>query len=238
MGQKVVNARAVLLVALACIAQSAWPHEGHSHEHGTPSTAAATSRPVRLTDTQLLDQDGRKLRLASDAVAGKLVVVTFVYTHCTDTCPMVSHTFSQVQEKLGALMEDRVRLLSLTVDPARDTPARLKEYAAAFHPKRGWLWLTGDVTHVAAAQRAFGVTIRNPENHPAQILVGDPKSGHWTRIYEVDQPQQVLAKLDELLAAQSADKHAARDGTARERCNGHAHSARAPAKPGCVAQPG
>jgi len=234
------NARAVLLMALACIAQIAWSHEGHMHQHGAqaPAEAAAMTRPVKLTETQLLDQDGRKLRLASDAVAGKVVVVSFVYTNCADTCPMVSHTFSQVQEQLGALMEDRVRLLSLTVDPARDTPERLKEYAASFHPQRGWLWLTGQPANVTAAQRAFGVTIRNPENHPAQILVGDPKSGRWTRIYEVDRPQQVLEKVNELLAAQHADKQAALDGTAREQCTAHPHSAGVQAKPGCVAQPG
>jgi protein SCO1/2 len=151
---------------------------------------------------------------------------------------MVSHTLSQVQEKLGALMEDRVRLLSLTVDPARDTPARLKEYAASFNPKRGWLWLTGAPANVTAAQQAFGVTIRNPEMHPAQILVGDPKSGRWTRLYDIDKPQEVLAKVHELLAAQHADNAAAQDGTAREKCNRHSHHADAQAKTaGCVAQP-
>jgi protein SCO1/2 len=217
MKHKKITARAALLVVLACVAQIAWSHEGHMHEHGAqaPAAAPAMTRPVKLSETQLLDQDGHKLRLASDAVGGKVVVVTFVYTNCADTCPMVSHTFSQIQEQLGALMEDRVRLLSLTVDPARDTPARLKEYAANFNPKRGWLWLTGEQANVTAAQQAFGITIRNPENHPAQILVGDPKSGRWTRIYEVDQPQQVLAKVNELLAAQRADKHAAQDGLAR-----------------------
>jgi protein SCO1/2 len=238
MKQMTLTARAALLVAIACFASIAWPHEGHSHDHGTQSAAPATSRPVKLTDTQLLDQDGHKLRLASDAVAGKVVVVTFVYTNCTDTCSMVSQTFSQVQEQLGALMEDRVRLLSLTVDPARDTPARLKEYAANFNPKRGWLWLTGEQANVTAAQQGFGVTIRNPENHPAQILIGDSKSGRWTRLYDVDQPQQVLAKVNEFLAARTAEKQAARDGTAQEQCNPRPHSAGVQTKPGCVARPG
>ena len=225
MKHKTFNTRAAMLAVLACLASTAWSHEGHSHEHGTQPAAAAMTRPVKLTETQLLDQDGHKLRLASDAVAGKVVVVTFVYTNCTDTCPMVSQTFAQVQEQLGALMEDRVRLLSLTVDPARDTPARLKEYAASFQPKRGWLWLTGEQAKVTEAQHAFGVTIRNPENHPAQILVGDPKSGRWTRLYDIDQPRQVIAKVKEFLAARDAEKQAAHDGTALGQCQEHPHSA-------------
>jgi protein SCO1/2 len=230
------------LMALVLLAPAAWPHEGHvhgGHDAQAPSQSpAATSRPVKLTETQLLDQDGRKLRLASDAVANKIVVVSFVYTNCTDICPMVSQTFSQVQEKLGALMESRVRLLSVTVDPKRDTPAVLKEYASHFAPKAGWLWLTGDQTNVTAAHQAFGVTIRNPENHPGQIVIGDPKTGRWTRLYDIDKPQEVLAKVNELLASQRAEKAAANDGTAREQCSGQAHQAHAQARPGCVAQPG
>jgi protein SCO1/2 len=131
-----------------------------------------------------------------------------------------------------------VRLLSVTVDPKRDTPAVLKEYASHFAPKAGWLWLTGEQANVNAAHQAFGVTIRNPENHPGQIVIGDPKTGRWTRLYDIDKPEEVLAKVNELLATQRAEKAAANDGTSREQCNRHAHDAHALAKPGCIAQPG
>jgi protein SCO1/2 len=196
-------------------------------------------KPVKPADTLLVDQDNRKLRLASDALADKVVVVSFVYTNCTDVCPMVSHTFSKLQASLAPLMEKKVRLVSLTVDPARDTPARLAEYAAHFEPKPGWLWLTGDVSNVAQALQSFGIHITKPENHPAQILVGDAKSGRWTRFYDIDKPQQVLAKVDELLAAQRATPSAADASARREPCTPGQPQAAAPgAKPGCVAQPG
>lgn len=221
------------LAAVACIlvmlalASAAWAHGGNAH--GAPAKAAAapaaSGRPVKLADTLLRDQDGRALRLASDAVGDKVVVVTFVYTHCTDICPLVSRTFARLQDQLGVLLESRVRLISLTVDPARDTPSRLKDYASLFGAKPGWLWLTGGRGDVAAALQGFGVHVADPANHPAQILVGDPRQGRWTRLYDTDDAQSVLAKVTELLAAST--------------CITGARGAPAgAASPGCVAQPG
>lgn len=212
------TAAAVMMLA----AQDTWSHDTHAH-HAKPA-APAMGKQVKLGDVQLQDQDGRKLRLASDVVGDKLVVVTFVFTNCTDTCPTVSHTFAQVQEKLGPLMEQRVRLVSLSVDPARDTPARLKEYAALFDAKPGWLWLTGEPARVSAALQGFGVTVQRPEMHPAQVLIGDPRTNRWTRLYTVDNAQQIVAKVHELLASPCTPAPSQAGAGA--------------AKPGCGSQPG
>jgi protein SCO1/2 len=228
-----------LMLALAISMPRAWSHD-HHEGHSSPPPASLAGNPVRPTDDAvLIDQDGRKLRLKSDALADRIVVVSFVYTNCTDICPMVSHTFALLQESLAPLMDKKVRLVSLTVDPVRDTPARFKEYSEHFAPKAGWLWLTGDISNVAAALQSFGIHITNPENHPGQILVGDAKSGRWTRLYDIDKPQQVLAKVDELLAAQRASKSAEDEGAKREPCTRKPSPAAASgAKPGCAAQPG
>jgi protein SCO1/2 len=230
-------ATAALLLATGVLAPCAWSHGGHEHDrHGAP--AAGGGKSVKLTDTVLVDQDGRKRRLASDAVGDKLVVVTFVFTNCTDTCPMVSHTFSQVQEKLGPLMEQKVRLISLTIDPARDTPQRLKSYGAQFGAGAGWLWLTGERGAVTAALRDFGIRVASVENHPSQILVGDPRNGRWTRLYDIDNAQQVLASVAELLAARGPERHGANGDVRRENCARQLQAVAAAGEPGCVAQPG
>ncbi|MEJ8834924.1 SCO family protein [Ramlibacter sp. AN1133] len=238
--KRTLGCTALMLGLVLCMPR-AWSHgDGHEGHHAARPQAAVSGKPVKPTDAAVLvDQDGRKLRLASDALADKIVVVSFVYTNCTDICPMVSHTFAQLQQSLAPLMEKKVRLVSLTVDPVRDTPARLKEYSEHFAPKAGWLWLTGDVSNVAQALQAFGIHITRPENHPGQILIGDAKSGRWTRLYDIDKPQQVLAKVDELLAAQRAEKAASDSGGKREPCTGTTpQAASAGGKPGCVAQPG
>jgi protein SCO1/2 len=194
-------ARTMLSLACALFACDGRSHQGHAHgDHG--SAAAADVKVVKIADTMVVDQDGRKLRLA-DVVADKLVVVTFVFTHCVDTCPVVSHTFSQVQQLLGPLMDKRVRLLSLTVDPARDTPARLKSYSSQFFAGPGWLWLTGEQPAVTSALQGFGVHVTNPENHPILVLVGDARSGRWTRLHDIDNARKIVETVGEHLAAQS-----------------------------------
>jgi len=192
---------AASLVAGGLLAPAASAHEAHHPAAAKPAPVAQATL-VKLADTPLLDQDGRTLRLASDVVGDKLVVVSFVFTHCADSCPMVSHTFSEVQQQLGSLVGDRVRLVSLTVDPARDTPQRLKSYAASYDPKPGWLWLTGEPANVTAALKSFGVHVTQAEMHPNVIVVGDLRTGRWTRVYDMESAQKVVARVKEHLARQ------------------------------------
>jgi len=206
--------------------------------HGAQAPAAAAApAAVKLADVVLLDQDARRMRLA-DAVGDKVVAVTFVYTNCADTCPMVSHTFSQLQEKLGTSMDSRVRLLSLTIDPARDTPERLKAYSANFNAGPGWLWLTGQAAAVTSALNGFGVHIKNVENHPSLVVVGDPRTGRWMRLYDIDKPDQIAAKLNELLAARTAGTTKRGATVPHAQCaNAERPDGAASSKSDCVPQP-
>jgi protein SCO1/2 len=206
-------ASAALLAMAILPAGLAWSageqmHGGHDHSHHMSSAAPEVQQgaPLRLPDTVLTDQDGRQQRLLSDVVADKVVIVSFLYTNCTAVCPIVSHTFSQLQDQLGGLFDTRVRLVSLTVDPLHDTPGTLKTYSALHGARPGWLWLTGSAANVSAALRGFGAYSANFENHPAVVLVGDGRSGKWTRLYDIDDPQLLLAKARQYLAARGQDK--------------------------------
>ena len=75
---------------------------------------------------------------------GKVVAVTFIFTMCTDTCPVLTPMMSFVQDRLGADFGSKIAFVSITVDPERDTPEVLKEYAQAFGANlAGWCFLTG-----------------------------------------------------------------------------------------------
>lgn len=182
-------------------ARPAGQDHSHHHMHDAAPAAQPSGAKVKLQDTQLTDQDGRQLRLLSDVVGDKVVLVSFVYTHCTTVCPVVSHVFSQVQAQLGDQLERQVRLVSLTVDPARDTPSRLKAYSAQYGTRTGWLWLTGAPPDVTAALKGFGTYTANFENHPALVMVGDGRTGQWTRIYGFEDPVVLVAKVRATLKA-------------------------------------
>lgn len=91
---------------------------------------------------------------------GKVVAVTFIYASCPDTCPLLTDKMAAVKDELGASFGTEIAFVSITTDPARDTPAALRDYARAFGADvPGWWFLTGTSSEIAEVARAFGVAI-------------------------------------------------------------------------------
>ena len=108
----------------------------------------------------LTDQNGQLFN--SKAALGKLVVVNFIYTSCPDVCPLFTAKMALIQRSLAAERNDRYLLLSISTDPKRDTPAKLKAYADAFKADhRRWHFLTGSVKTLAPVWQAFGVHVKD-----------------------------------------------------------------------------
>jgi protein SCO1/2 len=133
-----------LLLGLALAACSAGPEE-------PPLKGAAIGGPFTLTD-----QDGRT---ATDRqFAGRYRIVYFGFTHCPDVCPTDLAAIGQALrqfEKSDPARAAKIVPIFVSVDPERDTPAVLKDYVAAFHPRL--IGLTGTPQQVAAAAKAFGI---------------------------------------------------------------------------------
>lgn len=105
---------------------------------------------------RLVDQDGEELSLSD--LRGKTLLVDFVYTHCPGPCPILTGTHVAAQESLPEALRERIRFVSISLDPERDTPQALRAYAEA----RGadlssWSFLTGDPEAVDAVLSAYGV---------------------------------------------------------------------------------
>jgi protein SCO1/2 len=200
------NVFGAVWVASLSLTPVAAQHDDHSHHEHPP--AAAETRPVvaqgariTLADVALLDQDGRSLSLKNDAIGGRIVVVNFAYTTCTTICPVTSALMAQVQGRLAARLGRDVGLLTVTVDPLRDTPARLKAYAERVGAGPGWRWLTGAKPQVDEVLKAFGAYSANFVDHPPLVLVGDASTGHWLRFYGFPTPDQLVAAVEQLSLA-------------------------------------
>jgi protein SCO1/2 len=123
-------------------------------------------------------QDGTPVSLAD--LRGKVVAVTFIYTLCTDTCPVLTPMMSFVQDRLGPDFGTKVAFVSITVDPERDTPAVLKEYARAFGADLGgWAFLTGAPKTIREVTRRYGVFAAQAANgdldHSFLTSIVDPR---------------------------------------------------------------
>jgi protein SCO1/2 len=163
--------------------------------------ADAPSVKVRLLDLPLSDQDGHSLRFASEAVGKSVVAINFVYTSCTTLCPLTSATFKNVQSRLKNRLGKDVRLISMSLDPVTDTPARLKAYAARYKAGPGWLWLTGEPGNMKQVLTGLGAYTASIQEHPPQVLVGDGASGQWTRFNTLPGPDRIRAAVEQYLKA-------------------------------------
>lgn len=130
-------------------------------------------------DFHLTDPTGKPRSLAD--FRGKVVVVFFGYTHCPDVCPTTLSEMAAVMKRLGK-DADRVQVLFITLDPARDTPAVLARYVPSFNP--GFLGLYGDEAATRDTAREFKVFYQKRESpsrvgytldHAANTFVFDPK---------------------------------------------------------------
>ena len=104
----------------------------------------------------LTSQDGAQVSLAD--LRGRVAAVTFIFTRCTATCPVLTPMMSLVQERLGRDFGSKIAFASITVDPEHDTPEMLKLYAQAYGADvPGWSFLTGPPPVIADLTRRYGV---------------------------------------------------------------------------------
>jgi protein SCO1 len=176
-----------LLAGLAALAGgmgAARAHQGHAHG---PAAAAADARPpawstLSVPEASLIDHDGRVRRLRSELVGERIVVADFIFTSCTAVCPLMSASMAQLQARLGSRLGREVVMLSLSVDPLRDTPARLRQQRERFQAGPQWHWLTGAKPQVDALLRALGAYAARPDDHAPQVLIADPLAARALRL--------------------------------------------------------
>ena len=189
---------ATLLVMPSIGAADEDPHAKHRAMMKQKSDPIAETADIDLRDRLLVDQDGQELMFVSDVIGDNIVVMDFVYTTCTTICPVLSALFTQVQGKLGDAVGDEVTLVSMSVDPVRDTPQRLKAYSAKHRAGNGWLWLTGSKGEVEDVLIGLGAYTSNFEDHPSMVLIGDGRTGEWKRLFGFPNPDRVVQIVNDL----------------------------------------
>jgi protein SCO1/2 len=146
--------RAALALAVAILAtlMVSGPREaphGVSEEQPLPKIAPAP-------EFALTSQDGQRIALAD--LRGKVVAVTFIFTLCSATCPVLTPMMSLVQDRLGPDFGTKVAFVSITIDPERDTSDVLKLYAQMHGADvPGWSFLTGEASVIQDLTRRYGV---------------------------------------------------------------------------------
>lgn len=181
---------------------------------GAPALVGTDLGARPAPDFALTDHRGRTVRLSD--FRGKAVALTFIYTNCPDVCPLTTENLRTAYELLPAATRDDVRLVAVTLDPARDTPQALREYSAVHRlaDNPHWFALRGDPPTLERVWRDYGVYPGT--DHAAHGSYGTPAvgggEGHTDALYLIDPagrervfmrsaatPQEIAANLAALL---------------------------------------
>jgi protein SCO1 len=203
-----LTAAGCTLLAIGALAHAgARPASGQGASVRAGASAAAPSADairrnlveVAIPELKMVRQDGAQVSLDKELNDGRPVVLSFVYTSCTTICPISSQEFSLLQERLGKDRE-RVHLVSISIDPEQDTPARLREYARHFRAGKEWDYYTGDAAASVKAQLAFGVYRGDKMGHIPVTLLRTAPGNQWVRLDGFATAEQMYAELQGLLA--------------------------------------
>ncbi len=183
---------------------------GNAHAHHAASGNADVQRSEAeyvIPDVTLVRDDGKSVALSAELDDGRPVALNFIYTSCTTICPLSSQVFEQFQVELGAGRDD-VHLVSISIDPEQDTPARLHAYGALFHAQRGWDHYSGSLASVLAVQKAFNAYRGDKMSHSPLTLLRAGPGRPWIRL-------DGFARADDLMTERKSWKAAAASLVAR-----------------------
>lgn len=170
-----------------------------------PDPESVAFTPFPAPDFLLTDQDAQPFGLSS--LRGKAILLDFIFTQCPGPCPMLSTKFSHVQRRLGERLGSQVMLVSVTIDPRRDTPEVLKAYAERYRADlSGWKFLTGAPHEILLVATEYGAEYRGGSagivDHRLLTYVID-RDGLVVRVFDgVNHTvEELLAALEQVLAA-------------------------------------
>lgn len=171
-----------------------------------PARAAAQTQQSRqqaaqkyFTDVELVNQNGEKMRLYSDLLKDKVVVINFFFATCQGSCLPMNRNMQKVQDVFGDHLGKDAYLISISVDPTVDTPARLKEYAAKIGARPGWYFITGDKENVAFALKKLGQYVENREDHTNIVLIGNERTGLWKKAFGLAKSEEFNKVVESVL---------------------------------------
>jgi cytochrome oxidase Cu insertion factor (SCO1/SenC/PrrC family) len=163
------------------------------------SSPPDTPAKRRFSGVGLIDQNGQERDLYTDLMAGKTVVVNFVFSSCQGAClPMLS-TFAQIQAEFAGRVGKDLVLVSISVDPDNDTPERLRQTAQKYGAGPGWFFLTGNKNAVDGALAKFGQSLGPRESHTNVFIIGNDATGLWKKALGVAPSTKVIEVVRSVL---------------------------------------
>jgi protein SCO1/2 len=181
------------------IAFSSSPVLPQSNQQPSASTSGQTAAERYFTNVELTNQDGQKMRLYSDLIKGRVVVINSFFSTCQGSCLPMTRNMAKLQDMLGDQVGKEVYLISISVDPMMDTPERLKAFAAKMGSKAGWFFLSGEKTNVEAALKKLGQYVEDKQDHLNIFIIGNERTGLWKKAFGLAKPDELFKVVESVV---------------------------------------
>ena len=162
------------------------------------SDAQMRRGPEYFPNLPVMNQNGEELKFYDDLVKDKIFIFMFIYTSCTDICPLTTARMTLIEDKLGPLVGKDIFIVSMTVDPAVDTPEKLKAYSKAFATGPGWSFVTGKPEDIRAINYRLGERSKVLSEHRNEIVLGNDRTGEWQRDNVMGDLDRVVTSIREM----------------------------------------
>ena len=176
-----------------------------------PAFAADVGEPGYFTNVPLTTHEGKVVRFYDDLLKGKSVVINLIYTSCTYSCPIETAKMAELQRILGDRVGKDIFFYSISIDPANDTPKKLKAYATQFKARPGWLFLTGKKEDIKLISKQLGLSslgdTATADGHMPSLMIGNEPTNQWMRNSAVDNPKFLAMTILNFFDGYSAKKH-------------------------------
>jgi len=169
-------------------------------------------------NTPLVSHRGERVRFFDDLIKDKIVAISFVYTHCANTCPVETARMLEVARLLDDRLGKDVFFYSISIDPVNDTPEVLAEFAERWKIPDGWSFLTGAPEDIVALRKRLGMRLDDVatgslDDHTVNVLLGNQKTGMWLKRAPFENAHYMASQLgswldDFRLADESAPSYA------------------------------
>ncbi len=173
--------------------------ETDRRQQPAPPPLITYAKPLQVSPPDLLlrNQHGERVRFYTDLIKGKVVVLTFFYATCGYICEIQGNVLTRLQASLGNRLGKEVFIISVTRDPAADTPARLKVWSKRFKVKPGWTLVTGEIDDVNQLLKMFvGDGPGASEMHSSDVFVVNDKAQKWLVAPGVADPEPLLELIN------------------------------------------
>jgi protein SCO1 len=168
---------------------------------GSTSRSAAGPRAGYFPNVTLRTHEDKTVRFYDDLIAGKFVIINFMYTGCGDICPGMTANLVDVQRRLGERVGRDIFMYSMTLQPELDTPEILERYAGIFGVQPGWVFLTGERTDIETLRRKLGFIDPNPivdgdlQQHIGVVKFGIERLDRWAGCPALSAPERIVRSI-------------------------------------------